>query len=121
MTPEAASRLVERFLVAVTSMATSSGSLRTRLALNADHVLVFHPHDIPEAIRERYEEYRAIVTRGEVPPACENSPDYSKAVPAGHISPAKAKRAADLLASMLVPAAGPLAGDSARAPGASRT
>ena len=89
-----------RLLNAVTTMAKISGSLRERLAWVVEDVVVFADQSVPRSIAPTYREFRDLVYSPKVPEAYRLHPDFPKSTKAFHLSPAKAKRAAELLARM---------------------
>jgi len=92
--------LFPRFLVAVTSMAAGTGSLRERLAWVVIDVTVFAESQIPRGVARRYREFHKLVFSAKVPAGYEGHPDRVKAIRAFHLSPQKAKRAVALLTGM---------------------
>jgi hypothetical protein len=90
-----------RLLNAVTGMASGTGSLRARLALAVADVCVFHEDNIPSSVRDEFRQFCELVASPTVHPAYLAHPDPVKSCPAFYLTPAKARRAAELLTSML--------------------
>lgn len=89
-----------RFLTAVTTMASSRGTLGARLADAALTVAVFSEQDIPPSIIRRYREFSSLLREPAVPTAYRHHYHPAKSSPAYYLSWQKQNRAAELLVSM---------------------
>jgi len=101
MTRKEAQRFIPRLLNGVLAiMSATDPSLRQRLAWGYMEFLAFAPGDIPEDVREEYDEIHRILSTASVPKPAENHPHYPKATPVAYLSPRKAQRLAELMSQV---------------------
>ncbi len=97
-----AERLLPIFLNAVCAMALATDhSLKERHAWVAADIVALTPPDIPASIKQQFNEYVSLVTSARVPAGLERHPKYTRSTRAYYISWQKARKAANLLTSML--------------------
>ena len=102
MNVEQARNLLPRFLDAIEGMALSGeSSLRTRLAWVVEHILVFSDSQIPDELKPKWREFKSILESAPpVPPPMLDHPHYPRNTRTYYLSPAKAKKAAELMGDM---------------------